>query len=101
MKHLEDAKRMLNEITTIIDDTKSIIIKKKVGTLQGITRQVIAKHEIEPDENDVVGRAVLDHDYNELDNIKGGKNKRVIKTKKRKPNKKINKKSRKTNKYKY
>jgi hypothetical protein len=44
---------------------------------------------------------VLEQPYNELKHIKGGKNKRVIKTKKRKTNKKINKKSRKTNKYKY
>jgi len=103
MKHLEDAKRILNEITTIINDTKSLINKRKIGTLQGITRQVIAEHEIEPNENDEVARAVLEQPYNELEynDIKGGRNKRVIKTKKRKINKKINKKSRKINKYKY
>lgn len=110
MKHLEEAKQMLNEITTIIKNTRLLIHKRKVGTLQGLTRQVIAQNEIEPDENNenyVAARAELDRPYNELEDIgelehiEGGKNKRVIKTKKRKTNKKINKKSRKTNKYKY
>jgi len=97
MKHLEDAKQMLNEITTIIKDTKLLIEKRKVGTLEGITRQVLKENEIEPDENDVAAQSVFAQPYNELERIKVGKNKRVIKTKKRK----TNKKSRKTNKYKY
>jgi hypothetical protein len=108
MKHLEDAKQMLNEITNIIEDTKISINNKKVGTLQGITRQVIAENnnndllkQIKPDKNDVLAQSVLDQDYDELEHIKGGKNNRLIKTKKRKTNKKIIKKSRKTNKYKY
>ena len=96
MIHLEYAKQMLNEITTIIEDTRIIIEKKKIGTLEGITRQVIAENDIQPNENDVVAQAVLAQYYNELDHIKGGKNKRVTKTKKRKTNKK-SKKSRKIN----
>ena len=35
MIHLEYAKQMLNEITTIIEDTRIIIEKKKIGTLEG------------------------------------------------------------------
>jgi len=94
---LKIAKEMLNEIKTIIEDIKISINNKKVGTLQGITRQVVNENNIEPYKNDIIAQEVLNQDYNEP---KGGKNKRVIKTKKRKTNKKIIKKSRKTNKYK-
>jgi hypothetical protein len=101
IEELKKAKEMLNEITTIIEDIKISINNKKVGTLQGITRQVVNENDIEPDESDILAYSVLDQDYNESKFIKGGKNKRLIKTKKRKTNKKIIKKSRKTNKYKY
>lgn len=108
MKHLEDAQQKLNLITTIIKDTRQNIHKKLVGTLQGIIRSLIYMNNSNPliqkkiEAHDVLAQAVLEQYYNEHEATnKGGKNKRVIKTKKRKTNKKIIKKSRKTNKYKY
>lgn len=119
MKHLEDAQKKLNMITTIIKDTRKSLHKKKVGTLEGRIRSLIKINNKNPllkkiKAHDSLAQAVLEQPYDEHAVLnkdsssedddsykKGGKNKRVIKTKKRKTNKKIIKKSRKTNKYKY
>jgi ABC-type antimicrobial peptide transport system permease subunit len=86
---------MLNEIKSIIEDTKLNINKYQIGTLQGITRQAIIKNNIIPNENDEIVQEVINQSYNEIEDIKGGRKKK--RTKKRKMNKR---KSKKVNKYK-
>ena len=104
MKHLEDAQKYLNMITTIIKDTRKNIYKNLVGTLEGRIRSQIYMNNSNPllpkiEAHDVLAQAVLDQPYDEHAVLKkdsykkGGKNKRVMKTKKRKTKKrKTNKK---------
>jgi hypothetical protein len=99
IKHLDNAKNMLNEIKSIIQDIKLNINNKKVGTLQGISRQVIKENEnnIIPDP---IAQNVIDQPYNESEFINGGKKKKIRRTKKRKMNKRKNKSKRVNKKYK-
>ena len=96
IKDLDNVKKMLNEIRTIIDDTKLFINKYQIGTLQGISRQAVYKNEnqITPDE---IAQEVINQPYNEIEDIKGGRKKKIIRTKKKKFNKR---KSKRINKYK-
>ena len=99
---LQDGSTIINNTINIDNEITSELNKSQVGKLQGLTRQTIAKNEIIPKEDDVVGQAVLEQTYNEREDINRDENTGGRK-RKRKTNKKKSRKSRKSrkNKYKY
>jgi hypothetical protein len=58
-----------------IEDIEKILYKIKVGTLEGLTRDIIAKEKIKPEEG-TLGESMLEQDYDEKAQLfppKGGK----------------------------
>lgn len=75
INNLEDGKELVDKISEIIQNIKTIINSLRVGTLQGITRQTIKENNIIPEPNDEIAKTILDQPYNELEDInrnKGG-----------------------------
>jgi hypothetical protein len=91
-----------NESRNIDKEIINILNSSRIGTFQGINRQVIKDNEIVPKQDDVVAQAVLEQPYdervdiirNQNENIGGRKRKKTFKkrrltNKKRKTIKKI------------
>lgn len=84
----------------IDEEIVDILNSSRIGTLQGITRQIIHENDIEPNPDDVGANTVLNQSYDERADIIRNTNKGGRKRKTNKKTRKTNKKTRK-NKYKY
>jgi len=75
------ADQLFQDGFTIINNTKNIdneiyteLNKSQIGTLQGLTRQKIKENEIKPAIGDEVAQAVLNQEYNEIEDINMNEN---------------------------
>jgi hypothetical protein len=86
VKELEECKSIIGQINANLQEIKPVYNTATMGTLQGLTREILEKHNIKPDKNDIGANFVLELDHDELakirsekkrsrTNSRGGKNK--------------------------
>jgi hypothetical protein len=100
INNLEDSKELVVKIKDVNDKVKQTMNSFRVGTLQGISRQMVKENNIVPNENDEIGVNAVNQlePYNELEdinrtnNIGGRKSRKRGKGKKRKSIKRGNSK---------
>jgi hypothetical protein len=74
-KLIDKIQEYINLSNKRIEGIKKILYKIKVGTLEGLTRDIIAKEKIKPEEG-TLGESLLEQDYDEKAQLfppKGGK----------------------------
>jgi hypothetical protein len=70
VKELNECKSIMGEINKILQVFKPVYNSATIGTLQGLTREAIKQHEIEPDDDDGAVEFVLEQNYHELEDIR-------------------------------
>jgi hypothetical protein len=87
IRSLNEIKNILNINLDLINNAKTVVNKKTIGTLEGITRDVIRQRNIVPEEGDIIRTAVLEQPYDE----KAALNRGGRKTQNKRKNKKTRK----------
>jgi hypothetical protein len=98
IKGLKECIELLNKLKSEFDKTASVINKKRVGTLEGKTRDRVESHP--PKEITEIAKVIVDQPYDELEAINrlnGGKKYNKRNTKANKRNTKSNKRNTKSN----
>ena len=69
VKELNDCKSIMGEINKVLQVFKPVYNSATIGTLQGLTREAIKQHKIEPDDDDRAAKFVVEQNYDELKDI--------------------------------
>jgi hypothetical protein len=73
VKELEECKSIIGQINANLQEIKPTYNTATMGTLQGLTREILEKHNIKPDKNDIGANFVLELEHDELAKIRSEK----------------------------
>lgn len=73
VKELNECKSIIGQINANLQEIKPIYNTATMGTLQGLTRDILEKHNIKPDKNDIGANFVLELNHDELAKIRSDK----------------------------
>jgi hypothetical protein len=70
VKELNECKSIMDKINETLQVFKPIYNSATIGTLQGLAREKIKKHNIKPDDDDIGAQFVVEENYDELKDIR-------------------------------